>query len=214
MRDPIIITGAPRSGKTMIAGILDMCGVKSGHVNKRFENAKLHDLIFKPYLHSIHHDPEGMRSFPDAYDDNIIFPNFRDDIVDLMTDQGCEDNDKWMIKSSHPALFWPVMQEAFPNAKYIIIRRRIGDIATSCMKTAYMNAFDNREDWVHMCRMYELKFVEMINAGLNCKVIWPHRMAFGDYRQIYELLEWLGLEWQTEILNWIDPKFNKMRKRK
>ena len=77
-----------------------------------------------------------------------------------------------------------------------------------------MKGCSNEEGWIQMCREYDLRFVEMINAGLDCKVIWPHRMAYGDYEQIYELLEWLGVEWKSEILPWIDPKFSKVRSKK
>ena len=45
----------------------------------------------------------------------------------------------------------------------------------------------------------------MIEAGLNCKVVWPDRMVNGDYSQIQETLEWLGLPWDHSIINIIDP---------
>jgi len=27
----------------------------------------------------------------------------------------------------------------------------------------------------------------------------------GDYKQLYETLDWVGLSWKSEILNFIDP---------
>jgi len=35
----------------------------------------------------------------------------------------------------------------------------------------------------------------------------------GDYQQMYETIEWLGLEWKSEVLNFIDPKLWKARRK-
>ena len=115
-------------------------------------------------------------------------------------------------------LHWPVWHYAFPNAKWIIVRRRTGDIVQSCMKTAFMRAFvknaackavgakDEREGWIWWVRQHEARFNEMMNEGVNCKVVWPERMVTGDYEQLYETLEWVGLQWRTEVLEFIDGK--------
>ena len=53
----------------------------------------------------------------------------------------------------------------------------------------------------------------MIEAGVNCRIIWPERMVSGDYQQIYETLEWLGLQWSTKIVEIIDPMLIKSRRK-
>jgi hypothetical protein len=70
---------------------------------------------------------------------------------------------------------------------------------------------NEREGWLWWVHQHERRFVEMIMEGLNCKVIWPHRMIYGDFQQIYETIEWLGLKWRTEVLSFIDPKLWKAR---
>lgn len=77
-----------------------------------------------------------------------------------------------------------------------------------------MTQCSTQQEWLELMRDYEEKFAQMVLSEMNCKVVWPHRMAYGDYGQIYELLEWLGLSWKSEILTFIDPKFEKQRKRK
>lgn len=212
MNNPIFITGAPRSGKTMIAGILDICGVFLGTTDSMLENIAIRDRLIKPYLMYHGGHSSGLKQIPET-----CKLTYRIDWVDkvegILEEQGYDGSQKWMFKSAKVALTWPVWNRAFPNAKYIIVRRRTGDIIQSCLKTGYMKAYDNKEGWKTMVHQYENKFVEMISEGLNCKVIWPHRMVHGDYGQIYELLEWLGLPWKTEILNHIDPKFWKTRKK-
>jgi hypothetical protein len=111
----------------------------------------------------------------------------------------------WMYKDSKIGLIWPVWNLAFPNAKWIIVRRRTGDVIQSCLKTGYMTAYENETGWLDWVHAYEKKFVEMIEAGVNCKQIWPERMIMGDFKQLYETIDWLGLTWRKEALDFIDP---------
>jgi len=38
-------------------------------------------------------------------------------------------------------------------------------------------------------------------------------MLHGDYKQLYDTLEWLGLPWRTEVLTYIDPLLWRSRKK-
>lgn len=195
----------------MIAGILQICGVFTGHTDKMLENIEMKEDLLFPYLSGNGADPNGLNPLPDS--NQLTIPHsWKERVENILLGQAY-DCGPWMFKSAKVALTWPVWQYAFPNAKYIIVRRRTGDIVQSCMKTGYLEAYSNEEGWKEMVRAYEEKFVQMISEGLNCKVIWPHRMVHGDYGQVYELLEWLGLPWKTEILSHIDPKFWKTRKK-
>jgi hypothetical protein len=131
-----------------------------------------------------------------------------------------------MYKGAKMVLVWPLWHYAFPNAKWIIVRRRTGDIINSCLKTSFMRAFTNlknqkkvgveteRDGWLWWVRWHEQRFVEMIQEGLNVKVVWPERMVTGDYQQLYEAIEWAGLDWSSEIYNFIDPKLWKARRKR
>jgi hypothetical protein len=135
-----------------------------------------------------------------------------------MIEQGYE-NGPWMYKGAKMCLHWPVWHYAFPNAKWIIVRRRTGDIIQSCLKTGFMRAFTNtanqravgakneRDGWLWWVHQHEQRFIEMIQEeeGPNCKQIWPHRMIKGDYAQLYETIDWLGLKWNSDALSFIDP---------
>ena len=77
----ILITGCARSGTSMIAGIINMCGAFAGDTsgpnryNQKgmYENAKIRNSIVKPYLREIGMDPKGqfplpnVKTIPDIY---------------------------------------------------------------------------------------------------------------------------------------------------
>jgi len=225
MKDPILITGCARSGTSMIAGVINMCGAFGGnmsgpnHNNRKgmFENSAMRDSIVKPYLRQIGVDAKGQFPLPNV-NDTLIPREWKFRIQQVFIDQGYKDG-PWMYKGAKMCLMWPVWHYAFPNAKWIIVRRRTGDIIESCLKTGFMTAFgntanqravgvSNEEDgWKWWVNQHIDRFIEMMSDedGPNCKVIWPHRMVRGDYEQMYETIDWLGLEWKTDVLNFIDP---------
>ena len=53
----------------------------------------------------------------------------------------------------------------------------------------------------------------MIEAGVNCKIVWPERMVRGDYYQMYEAMDWVGLPWNTKVLSVVDPLLWNSRKK-
>lgn len=212
--EPILITGVERSGSTIISRILDMCGVWSGDCNNMFENGvlcNLNNAILNK--HDLHFPKTELLEIPVSWEDNVH---------EILHNQKYG-KQVWMLKHSGLARLWPIWNYAFPDAKWLIVRRRTGDIIQSCMKTGYMRLFKDvhnlalincnieSEGWLWWVRQYEEKFVEMIKAGLNCRIIWPERMVTGNYEQMYETIEWLGLKWNSDIPKVIDPLLNKSR---
>ena len=230
MPDPILITGCARSGTSMVAGAIHLCGAFGGIMagpNKHnakgmFENTVIREQIVKPYLRELGVDPMCQYPLPDI--NNLPIPaDWADRVKRVMVEQGYKGG-PWFYKGAKMCLMWKVWHYAFPNAKWIIVRRRTGDIVNSCLRTGFMRAFKReefrkavgarteQEGWIWWVRQHEQRFVEMITEGLNVKVVWAHRMVYGDYRQMMETVEWLGLKWNSEVLNFIDPKLWKARK--
>jgi hypothetical protein len=219
MSNPIFITGADRSGSTLIARIVQICGAFSGVTSNMLENLELREMC-KEYILQSRCNGEFMTATMDLQ----IPIGWHQRVKSIL---GCESCNKkvWFFKSAQLAQMWPVWHYAYPNARWIIVRRRTGDIVQSCMKTGYMTMFKEKanldkvcasteeEGWKWWIHEYEKKFVEMIEAGVNCKIIWPERMVTGDYQQIYEMLEWLGLQWTPKIVETIDPMLIKSRRK-
>lgn len=225
LNSPILITGCARSGTSMIAGGINLCGAFGGDLsgpnrnNKKgmFENFNIRNNIIKPYLASIGADRLGQFPLPDI--DKLPIPSdLQTKVCNIMLHQGLKKGHPWFYKGAKMCLTWPIWHHAFPDAKWIIVRRKTSDIINSCIKTFFMRAFNNtinqqkvqvnneHDGWLWWVRQHEQRFIEMMTEGLNCKVVWPHRMVKGDYRQMMETIEWLGLKWNSEVLSFIDPQ--------
>lgn len=232
MKDPILITGAARSGTSMVAGIISLCGAFGGEMSGitkhnakgMFENAQIRNKIMKPYLSKLEVDPLGQYHLPDIAT-LPIETDWKERVENVLKIEGYQGG-QWMYKGAKMCLTWKQWYYAFPDAKWIIVRRRTGDIITSCIKTGFMRAFQKQENqeavgvtnerdgwkwWVHQ---HEQRFIEMITQGLNVKVVWPERMVSGNYKQMMETMEWLGLEWNDEVYKFIEPKLWKARQKK
>lgn len=219
-QSPILITGCARSGTSLIAGIINICGAFGGKMfgatkhNQKgmFENSSI-VKIDKDYLRSISMDPKGQGPLPDT--NSISIPSdWKDRIHEAVVNDGYQGG-PWFYKGARSCLVWPVWNYAFPNAKWVVVRRRGLDIVDSCMSTGFMDRYTTEEGWMDWVHHHEEKFVEMIQAGLNVKQVWPERLIKGNYEQLYEVIDWLGLEWKPdEVMAFIEPKLWKAKRKK
>lgn len=230
---PILITGCARSGTSMIGGIIHKCGAWKGETrgptkyNQKgmFENKAMVTTLVKPYLRELGFDRNGQYPLPETSDIKIP-TDFRERVFNILKEEGWTPDQPWMWKCVKMTLMWPVWHYAFPNTKWIIVRRKSSDIVNSCMKTGFMKAYQNvdiqkkvgakteQEGWLWWIRQHEEKWVEMMQKGLNVKVVWPQRMFEHDYAQMKETIEWLGLEYDSKaVLDFIEPKFWHARKK-
>ncbi len=224
VESPIIVTGCPRSGTSIISGMLEICGAFAGTIPQPTkhetrgmgENRVIYEDVVKPYIQSLQADPSGQWPLMDS--EKLMIPiDWELMISDALHKDGYMGG-KWLYKSNTAALMWKVWSYAYPSAKWVLVRRRTGDIVSSCLQTSYMKAFKNpayrkeigaeteSEAWIHWVHKYEEAFVGMLTAGVNCKVVWPERFVRNDYQQLYEVIEWVGLEWKSSVADYLDPK--------
>lgn len=213
MRPPILITGCARSGTSMTAGIIYLCGGFGGYLsgptpnNKKgmFENNNIRDNVVKPYLKSIGMDPLGQRPLP-TLDDLTPMRNLASEVEYVLKDEGYQE-DVWFYKGAKMCLMWPLWQRAFPDAKWIIVRRYDRDIINSCMRTGFMRAFKDEAGWQSWVDHHRERFEEMQEV-LDVREVWPSEFVRGNFAPIKMIVEWIGLEWnQEEVTQFIEPAF-------
>jgi len=181
--------------------------------NKRgmFENADIRNRIVKPFLLKIGADPMGQKPLPDM--DKVwaaadgTGARWTGQIRGLIAKQGYKTG-PWFYKGAKMCLIWPVLDIAFPFAKWIIVRRDPTDIVNSCLKTGFMRAYTNRIGWLGWMIEHENRFREMCGAGLRIMEVWPSKAIIqGDYTELKETIEWLGLAWnEAEVKAFISPE--------
>jgi len=220
VKEPILITGCARSGTSMTAGILSLCGAVGGDMfgatrfNPRgmFENKIIREGVTKNYLRSIGADPLGQKPLPDmkrVYQD-ATNPKFvyqwRDTVQGIAKAQGMGDDEPWFYKGAKMCLFWPIWHNAFPGAKWVVVRRTDSDIVSSCLRTNFMKAYSTAEGWQGWVDVHKRRFEEMKSTGLRVFEVWPEKAIQGDLTGVYSMLEWLQLEPHPELITkFIDP---------
>jgi len=228
----ILVTGCARSGTSIVGGIINMCGAFGGQMSPgnrhnqkgMFENAVIRNHITKPYLRSLGVDPMGQWPLPNL--ENLLIPvDWRQRVEQVLLDQGFDGQQKVFYKGAKMCLFWPVWNYAFPKARWVIVRRRSGDIASSCEKTGFMSAFgrkdvqravgaDNERDgWLFWINHHLSCFRAMQDAGLDVRVVWPERAVDGDFSEMKELIDWCRLDWNPDVLGFVDKKLWKARRK-
>lgn len=204
----ILITGVERSGSTLISRVLQLCEANAGQTNKMRENVSLRTLT-QNYLSRVSIDC----FMPDF--SNLEIPKNWSELVDeALKNDRIPNSMPFMFKYSGIAQMWPVWYLYYPDAKWIIVRRRTGDIVNSLMETSYMNRFKNienikkvdalneKEAWLWWIHKYEDLFREIIaTKDLNYRIVWPERMRDGDFEQMKEVVNWCGLKWNEEVVS-------------
>ncbi len=219
MIDPILVVGCARSGTSMTAGMLNICGAFGGEMygpsadaqKGMFENCKLRTDIVKPYLKKIGADPMGQKPLPN---NRQVFEvsqpeadHWRDIVQRLMLSQGYKSG-LWFAKCTKAAGMWYIWHMAFPKAKWIIIHRDHKDIIRSCQLTRFMRAYRDAEGWQKWIDQHEQRFAEMHTAELDIVDFWPSRLCAGDWDYAKDMIEKVGLVFNEPMVKaFIEPKW-------
>ncbi len=224
MNSPIFITGVPRSGTSMTAGVVNICGAWKGDTatatpyNKKgmFENRVIVQEMIKPLLAQVGADPLGQKPLPKIRDfEEINSTEWKEKFMKEMKCQGYKEaRDILMYKEPKMCLMWTLWDRAFPDAKWIIVRRRSEDIINSCLKTGFMHRYKDREGWLPWVREHVKRFREMFEDRLDVMEVFPQEMIDGNYTEMESIIKWAGLEWkEKEVKENISPELWKQEKK-
>lgn len=163
-----------------------------------FENKVIVDEFVKPYLKAIGTDPMGQNPLPDT--ENVpIIPEWNTAIQRRLEAQGY-DGGRWFYKGAKMCLMWPVWHAAFPDARWVIVRRNANEVAASCVRTPFMRAFKDQAGWLGWVKEHEDRFSQMFAAGLYANEFWPGE-GLNEIAYFKDLISWLGLEWKSDEVN-------------
>lgn len=205
-RNLVLVTGCPRSGTSLTAGILarlgafcgDVCGPTKANRKGQFEHKRMKNIITKPYLRSIGADPLGQNPLPE-YPLDIPNDNPFSNIPRVLEEDGWEGDRVGMNKEAKLSLLWPVVQDALPKAKWLIVRRDRDEIIQSCFRTSFMYKRRTRQDWMDWVLFHEERFKEILR-NCDAREIWPCKILNGNFSELLDVCDWLGLPFQEDVV--------------
>ncbi len=200
---PVLITGVPRSGTSMISNCLHQAGLWMGPTirpngdNPRgfFENREIRETILKPNLKVAGADPLGVHRLPDlgrlAPD-----PKLRERILEVFSQQGHDGHSRWGYKEPKLSLVWPLWAEAFPDATWVIVDRDIEAIVKSCLNTGFMAKHScDGEFWRTFASRYRERLDILADTVPNVVRISSDAVVAGDYEALRSLVARLDMDW-------------------
>jgi hypothetical protein len=211
---PVLVTGVPRSGTSMVTGLLGVCGlwlgttVPGGRENIRgfFENVILRERVQKEVLRRGQFDPLGVRRLPPP-DWHPRIANFRQVVAAAIAAQQYDGGRAWGFKDAKLALTWRLWHEHFPHARWIIVRRPNEQIVASCMRTSFMKQHSGDTGF---WRQFVATYVDRL-AVLQQTVGWSRVIEADDIVEtrldtMQELVAAVGLTWQADaVREFISP---------
>ena len=193
----------------MISGCLNLSGAWVGRTvgptpdNPKgfFENHQIREKIVKSYIHSYGFDKLGQSPLPPIQEhlgpqDYHHSAFIKTQVNEILKSEGYQ-GERWLYKDAKLALIWSIWAASYPNAKWILVRRKGEQIAQSCMKTGFMRAYSTEVDWLGWVVEYERRFVAL---KANCLVyeIWFEDMVAGKLDTLEATIKSCGLEWDED----------------
>jgi hypothetical protein len=214
---PIFVIGLPRSGTSMIAGSLGICGAWTGSTvpgggteNPKgfFEHAAIRELVIKKILKDLGCDPLGVRILP-PFDLQIEVIDLADIIKSLVEKDGYKNDRPWLLKDAKLTLLWPIFRKAFPDATWIVVRRDEEGFINSCLRTSFMKQHSqDRAFWKNYAEEYRVRIDALIDSGANVLEISSPEVISGNFDHFREVVSRLGLVFNEDGLKkFISPDF-------
>jgi hypothetical protein len=213
---PIFVTGLPRSGTSMIAGALGICGawtgstVPGGAANPKgfFEHAVIREQVTKHILERLGCDPLGVRSLPPV-DLKFEVQGLADTIKEILAADGYKFDKPWLLKDSKLTLLWPIYKRAFPGANWVIVRRDDEGFINSCLRTGFMSQHsENRDFWKNIAKKYRQRLRALKGSGASVLEISSPEVVKGEFDQLKDVVSRLGLTYrERELKDFVSPVY-------
>ena len=183
--DPILIAGSPRSGTTMIAGLLKLHGVWVGE-SRVTRDPKSNSLIGTenvPIKRTIGQEFNRIgyknRAIPFPLAEELKTLNY-EKIWNVIVSVVPEER-QWLFKSAGLLILYEYFNAKFPKARWVFPRRNPQDIVASIKRHTYMKFSSNTLEFVEEVRKRQVEVCEYVDhstfiptkevANLNMELI-------------------------------------------
>lgn len=170
--------------------VLQACGARLGQVSSTNEHLAYRDGMEKPFLAENGADPLGQWPLLTGYEAD---KTWRERAQAAFADADA-------VKMVKTAQFWPMMADAFPEARWIVVMRDPSGIAKSCVRAPFMTAFDSPPAWEGWARAYHRHCAALTSTVGACEV-WPDRAVRGGAEHFRPMVEYAGLDWNGDAVS-------------
>lgn len=155
------ITSCPRSGSSLVGWMFKESGAFGGIVQPRedfgfSENRQIKKRCVSPYIHRFFQgraNPRQKRKSinphraPVPFKNRVDFyhpPYFRALVLEIFRREGWDESQPLFFKMPLMCLMAPVFHEAFPEAKWVVVRREKQDVIRSLMEKRWIKRPEKR----------------------------------------------------------------------
>ena len=204
---PVLVVGIARSGTSLVAGSLAACGAWTGETlagnasnpTGYFENAALREGLLKRQLMQLGADPLGVRQLP-PFSGQPAQPKLGAQVLGLLQQQGYGGG-PWLYKDAKLTLLWPVWRQAFPQARWVIVRRPAEAILASCLRTDFMRQHSSDPVfWERWVQAYEQRLEVLKASGVWWREVDAQRLVESGVGELEPLVSELGLQWDAQAV--------------
>ena len=209
---PILVVGAPRSGTSLLTGILERCGawlgatVPGDEPNPKgyFENELLRDLN-KQVLADLGWDPLGVDPLPQSNPPELS--TFRDAVIYRLRLQGYTGQAPWAFKCVKTPLLWRLWHNAFPHAQWIIVRRDPKEVVQSVLRSSFFQSREHDQAWWEKwLSSFNTYLADLASKANFIREISTTGVIHGDLIALQTLIADLRLVWsEANVRSFIDP---------
>jgi hypothetical protein len=206
LSDPILITGAARSGTSLTAAIIHSAGAQSGVVKIEanewnptgyYENREIVDKVIKRLLIDFGYDPMGQERLPG---EDLPRVNIRDQIFQIAEEQGIRPGKPWYFKGAKILLLYGSFIKSFPESRIVLVRRRANDIVASCMRTNFMAKRSTPEQWLDWLEDHEKIMSRLKDEFHNVMEVWYEDFILGNLEPMKRVVRWLDLHFDDNFV--------------
>ena len=201
----------------MIAGSLQLCGAWLGYTvpgggkenpEGFFENVFLREAVNKKILAVAVAAPLGVQSLP-LLDKLPTTTGLGNAVKNMLDNEGYDYQRPWAFKEPKLCLLWPRFAEEFPQAHWIIVRRKTEHIVASCLNTAFMNRQNNdTRFWFHWAEQYLQRIEALKQSTAQWSEIWSQPIIDGDLSALKIITTACGLNWRPQqVSSFIKPDY-------
>ena len=101
-----------------------------------------------------------------------------------------------IVKQAKITLLWKYWHSAYPDAKWVIVRRDKESLLDSLHRTPFMKAFTRRSEWEPWVD-HHLDRIDEIKRNCDFREVWPKKFK-QDSTEMRECVEWCGYNWSEQ----------------